>query len=177
MGTTYKLLGAAILVAATAGIGWVQAAAYAARPKQLRLLHHALARLETAIIYGHTPLSAAFHDIAQQMPPVLRDIFLSASQAMEHSAAQSFTAREAWEQAWERYGSNTSLTKEDLRIIKELGFTLGISDREDQSKHIKLAIKQLEQEEWSARENHSRYGKMTRSLGVLAGLLVVILMY
>lgn len=177
MAVTYKLLGAAILVSAAAGIGWVQAAAYAARPKQLRLLHHALARLETAIVYGQTPLSTAFYDIAQQMPAVLRDIFISASKAMGHSAAFPLTAREAWQQAWDLYGRNTALSKEDLRIVKELGYSLGISDREDQSKHIKLAIKQLEQEEWSAREDHNRYGKMTRSLGVLAGLLVVILMY
>lgn len=162
---------------AAAGIGWVQAAAYAARPKQLRLLHHALSRLETAILYSHTPLSTAFHDIAQQMPSTLRDVFTSAAMAMEQSAAVPLTAKEAWLQAWECYGGHTSLAKEDKRIVQELGYTLGISDRVDQSKHIKLTIKQLEQEEWSAREDDRRYGAMCRSLGVLAGLLVVILMY
>lgn len=174
---TYKLLGATLLIGAAAGIGFIQAATYAARPKQLRLLHHALSRLETAIMYAHTPLSAAFHDIAQQMSPALHVIFVSAAQAMEQSSAISSTAREAWQQAWDQHGGNTALNTADLRIVREFGYTLGVSDREDQCKHIRLAIKQLEQEEWTAQEEHKRYGVMCRSLGVLAGLLVVILIY
>lgn len=173
----YKLFGATLLIGASAGIGWIQAATYAARPKQLRLLHHALSRLETAIMYAHTPLSAAFYDIAQQMPSILHIIFIHAAKAMEQSSTISFTAKEAWQQAWDIHSGHTALNTVDLRIVREFGYTLGISDQEDQCKHIRLAIKQLEQEEWTAQEEYKKYGKMCRSLGVLAGLLIVILIY
>lgn len=176
----YKLLGATLLIGAATGIGWIQSATYAARPRQLRLLHHALSRLETAITYAHLPLSAAFHDISRQMPPVLSVIFVSAAKALDRSSDTSFisfTAREAWQQAWDQHGGQTALNAAALRIVREFGYTLGVSDREDQCKYIRLAIKQLEQEEWTAQEEHKRYGAMCRSLGVLTGLLVVILMY
>lgn len=173
----FKLLGSALLIAAAASIGWLKAASYAARPKQLRLLNHALQRLETAIMYGHTPLAAAFADISRQLPPPLRAVFADAAQAMDAADAVPLTAREAWQLSWERHRGNAALANEDLRILLELGYSLGISDRDDQRKHIRHAIKQLEQEEFVAREEYQRYGTMCRSLGVLSGLLAVILMY
>ncbi|CAH8771582.1 stage III sporulation protein SpoIIIAB [Paenibacillus dendritiformis] len=173
----FKLLGSALLIAAAASIGWLKAASYAARPKQLRLLNHALQRLETAIMYGHTPLAAAFAEISRQLPSPLRAVFADAAQGMDAADAIPLTAREAWQLSWERHRGNTALANEDLRILLELGYSLGISDRDDQRKHIRHAIKQLEQEEFVAREEYQRYGTMCRSLGVLSGLLAVILMY
>lgn len=134
-------------------------------------------RLETAIVYGHTPLSIALHDISQSLPSVLQTIFHQAAYALNTTHSEPVTARTAWQQAWEQQGKRTALTTADFRIVKELGYTLGISDRVDQQKHIQFALKQLEQAEWVAREEQQKYGKMSRSLGVLTGLLVVILMY
>ncbi|WP_272491158.1 stage III sporulation protein SpoIIIAB [Paenibacillus apiarius] len=172
-----KFIGAALLIASASSIGWLKAAQYAARPKQLRLLNHALQRLETAIVYGYTPLSSAFTDISRQMPSPLQLVFTEAAQAMNGADGPPLTAREAWDQAWRCNGKKTALAKEDIRILNELGYSLGVSDREDQRKHIRHAVKQLEQEESTAREEHQRYGTMCRSLGVLSGLLAVILMY
>ena len=56
-----------------------------------------------------------------------------------------------------------------------LGATLGISDREDQIKHLRLAMQQLKAEEDAARDDQARYEKMWKSLGVLIAALVVIL--
>jgi stage III sporulation protein AB len=128
-------------------------------------------------MYGHTPLPAAFTEISRQLLPPLHAVFNDAARAMDDADAAPLTAREAWQLAWERHHVNTALANEDLRVLLELGYSLGISDRDDQRKHIRHAIKQLEQEEFVAREEYKRYGTMCRSLGVLSGLLAVILMY
>jgi stage III sporulation protein AB len=57
-----------------------------------------------------------------------------------------------------------------------LGTTLGISDKEDQMKHIHLALLQLAAEEDAARDDQGRYEKMWKSLGILIAVLIVILM-
>jgi len=60
--------------------------------------------------------------------------------------------------------------------VIRLGDALGISDREDQIRHLRLAAALLQAEEAGARDEQARYGKMWRSLGFMAALLVVILM-
>jgi stage III sporulation protein AB len=59
----------------------------------------------------------------------------------------------------------------------QLGLTLGITDRDDQIKHLRLTASQLQTEELTAWEEQKRYEKMWKSLGLLSATLVVILMY
>ncbi|HBI05200.1 MAG TPA: stage III sporulation protein AB, partial [Paenibacillaceae bacterium] len=62
-------------------------------------------------------------------------------------------------------------------VLLQLGQVLGQSNREDQQKHIRLALMNLKSEEDVARAQQQKYEKMCRSLGLLGGLLVVILLY
>lgn len=62
-------------------------------------------------------------------------------------------------------------------IVLQLGYSLGASDRLDQIKHLRLAMNQLQCEEENAADEQRRYAKMWRSLGMLGGALVVILMF
>ena len=61
-------------------------------------------------------------------------------------------------------------------VLIRLGSSLGISDKDDQLKHIKLALLQLKAEEDAAKDDQGRYEKMWKSLGILIAVLVVILM-
>ncbi len=63
-----------------------------------------------------------------------------------------------------------------MRFCKQFGETLGQHDRESQQKHIRLCITHLEREEEEAKALQPQYEKMIKSLGVLAGLLIVILL-
>jgi stage III sporulation protein AB len=71
----------------------------------------------------------------------------------------------------------TACKKNEKDIMLLLGASLGVSDREDQLRYLRLAIAQLQAEEENAIEEQKRYEKMWRSLGVLAGALIVIVMY
>jgi stage III sporulation protein AB len=64
-----------------------------------------------------------------------------------------------------------------LDVLISFGSTLGISDRHDQVKHVKLAIAQLAQAEAKAWEEKEKNERMYKSLGVLSGLAIVILLY
>ena len=59
----------------------------------------------------------------------------------------------------------------------ELSGVLGTSDRQDQIKHIALAVGQLKHEEAAARDDQVKYEKMSKSLGLLIGALIVILIF
>ena len=62
-------------------------------------------------------------------------------------------------------------------MIIDFGKTLGIFDREDQLAHLARTQTHLEVEEGRAREEQERYEKMCKSLGILGGALIVILIY
>ncbi|NBD22694.1 stage III sporulation protein SpoIIIAB [Paenibacillus glycinis] len=168
-----KLIGAALILFAGAMIGWLQAARYAARPNQIRQLIHALQRLETEIGYGFTPLPEAIARCAAHVPEPAASLLRAVNGRL--AGGGELTFRESWEAAVVDAWPHTAMRQPEQTALIRLGHNLGISDREDQMKHLKLAVQQLHFEEDAARLDGVRYVKMWRSLGVLTAALIVIL--
>lgn len=169
-----KLLGAMLIIVAGTLIGFQQAARFAERPKQLRQLAHALQRLETEIGYGHTPLPEALARTAASSPPPISDMLKQAAEGVWAEDGPSFQV--SWSEAIKLHWRDTSLKAAEQAIMLRLGTTLGISDKDDQMKHLRLALTGLKAEEDAARDDQARYEKMWKSLGVLLAVLIVILM-
>jgi stage III sporulation protein AB len=167
-------MGALLVLFAGTMIGYLQGARFAARPRQIRQLTHALQRLETEIQYGQTPLPEAIARLAGIVQPLVSPLFAEISRSLDHIAG--LTVRECWERTLQEGWGATAMKKPELDAMLRLGATLGGSGRDDQVKHIKLAMLQLQAEESSARDDQQRYEKMSRSLGVLGAALLVIIM-
>ncbi|MCP8967060.1 stage III sporulation protein SpoIIIAB [Ectobacillus ponti] len=168
-----KLMGAVLIVIATTWVGFQLAKRYSERPRQLRLLKSALQSLEAEIMYGHTPLRDAAQRLAKQMPKPLCWFF----ETFEAELCKGEkTVREAWNDSLVQVWKLTALKKTELEILQQFGETLGQHDRDSQQKHIRLCITHLEREEGEAKDAQLQYERMMRSLGVLTGLLIVILL-
>ncbi|AIQ31001.1 MULTISPECIES: stage III sporulation protein SpoIIIAB [Paenibacillus] len=170
-----KLLGAVLIVLAGTLAGFKRAAQYADRPRHIRGLIAALQRLETEIQYGYTPLPEALRRIGMQSKEPLRAFFLTAAEEM--SPPHNCSAEEAVQRSMEIHWSSASLKGTEKEIFRQLSCTLGTSDRSNQSTHIALALQQLKQEETAAREDQGKYEKVSKSLGLLLGALIVILIF
>lgn len=170
-----KVIGAVLILFSGTMFGFYQAAMLSRRPKQIREFIHALQRLETEIVYGLTPLTVAFHKLADQLAHPAAGLFRQAAEAL--AATTDRSAGEIWRQAAEEQWKYSALKDSEKQILLQLGHTLGRSDREDQVKHLRLAVSLLQAEERTAQEDQRRYESMWKSLGVLMGALVVILMY
>ncbi|MBD2847285.1 stage III sporulation protein AB [Paenibacillus sp. IB182496] len=169
-----KLTGALLILFAGTMIGMFYSARLAARPNQIRQLVHALQRLETEIAYGYTPLPEAMIRTAAGLQPPVSDLLGLAGASAGEGNGQSF--QQCWEEAIAVNWPQSAMKEPERLILRRLGTTLGISDREDQQQHLRLALLQLQAEEEAAREDQARYGKMGRNLGILGAALVVILM-
>lgn len=169
-----KLIGAALVLFAGTMIGFAQAARFAERPRQIRHLLHALQRLETEIGYGQTPLPEALHRVSLAVPKPLSALF--AAIAAELRSGAGVTVKASWERTFEEGWPSTAMRGGEREALLRLGASLGGSGKEDQLKHVRLAMLQLQAEETSAREEQQKYEKLSRSLGVLGAALVVILM-
>jgi stage III sporulation protein AB len=170
-----KLIGAILIVVAGAMIGHLKARKLADRPAQIRRFIRVLQQLETEISYGFTPLPEAMHKLALQTTEPLSTMFSVVSSNLQSPLGLS--VKESWDQAILERWSYTAMQEGEQDIIVQLGSSLGTTDREDQLKHLRLASSQLGSMESEAAEEQRRFEKMWRSLGVLGGALIVVMMY
>ena len=170
-----KLIGAVILVSACGYAGWTVSRGYARRPEELRQFISALQMLDTEITYAATPLPDALSGISERVDPRVASFFVQAAGELKSSRGTS--AREAWSRALERYRAGSALDKGDLGILNSLGSSLGISDREDQGKHLRLALEQLKLAQARAEETAVKNVKLWNYVGLLGGLIIVLAMY
>jgi len=170
-----KLLGAMLILLAFTLFGFYQAHQFSRRPKQIADLIRSMQRLETEITYGFTPLPQALLKIAEACPPPVGAMFQNAAEELRKDGSRS--VQQIWQEAIQTQWQHTSMKKGEQDIVRQLGFTLGLSDSTDQVKHLRLAIQQLQGEMDGAQEDRKRYESMWRSLGLLMGALLVILMY
>ncbi|KZM56828.1 MULTISPECIES: stage III sporulation protein SpoIIIAB [Aeribacillus] len=168
-----KLLGSLFILLATTWIGFDSAKRLTERTRQLRQLKVSLQSLEAEIMYGHTPLQDASLHIAKQAAPPLSNLFTLFSEKLSQG---DMDVKSAWESSLLEIWPYTSLKEGELEVLKQFGETLGQHDLISQQKHIKLTMAHLEKEEKEALFNQEHYGKMTKSLGFLAGLLIIILL-
>jgi stage III sporulation protein AB len=170
-----KFVGGVLIIGAATLFGFLKAAHYVRRPKQIRSLISALGRMETEIMYALTPLPEAFASLSKQVAEPLSSLFRITSERLSKSDGKS--TREIWQWSVNDVWTRTSMKQAEQEVVLQLGTVLGLTDRSDQIKHLRLAISQLQTEETESREEQSRYEKMWKSLGVLIGALIVIVMY
>ncbi|MDT3698179.1 MAG: stage III sporulation protein SpoIIIAB [Thermincola sp.] len=170
-----KLIGACLTLAACASFGFTWAGLYEKRPRQIKGLEGALQLLETEIIYGATPLPEAMEEVALRCDSEIAVLFRRT--AGELRKMEGLTGGEAWQKAINDFFPGTALNKQDILILQRLGSSLGISDREDQAKHLTLTKSQLAAAAVQAEMTAKKSATVYRYLGVLGGLLLVLVLY
>ncbi|SFS93349.1 stage III sporulation protein SpoIIIAB [Marininema halotolerans] len=170
-----KLIGATLILLSSSAVGFHIAHRYAERPRQIRQLLGTFSVLETEITYGARRLDEICEQLARREKEPVRSLFAQCAKNL--STLDGVSTYECWQRAVESMWPSTSMKTPEKEVLIDFGKTLGVSDRADQMQHIQRAKVNLATEEGRALEAQARYEKMCRSLGILAGLLIVILIY
>ncbi|RSL34555.1 stage III sporulation protein SpoAB [Salibacterium salarium] len=165
-------LGAICIITACTWAGFEIAKKLTERPKQLRQLKIALQSFEAEIMYGMSPLPEASRKISKQIPVPLSYLFYFFAEYLKKGES---TVPNAWSKSLEETWPYTALQLEEKEVMYQFGATLGQHEKVQQQKHIRLAMIHLEKEEKEAKETEHRYEKMAKSLGFLAGLLLIVI--
>ncbi|MFC4558782.1 stage III sporulation protein SpoIIIAB [Virgibacillus kekensis] len=166
-------IGALLFIGTTTWIGFEISSRLNNRPKHIRQLKNALQILEAEILYSQLPLQDAFQTIARQIPQPVSNFFQSLNESISKGNTELFRF---WNEHVNELLRESALGANEGEILKQFGRTLGQHDFEQQQKHIMLTINHLDRELEDARENQARYSKMAKSLGLLCGLFVVLLL-
>lgn len=168
-----KAVASALIISTTSAVGFTIARRYRERPQHLRQLQSALQGLATEIGYGATPLPEACANLAATHQTPIADMFRSAALQLDQPGT---TAAVAWQAGMITLLQRSALKEQDLLVTRQLGAVLGLSDRQDQERHLALAVQHLQREEAMAEQEQHKNERMWRYLGVLSGLMVVIVL-
>lgn len=169
-----KWIGALLLLGTTTWAGFEWSKRLSDRPKHIRQLINALQILEAEIVYSQLPLQKAFSVMGKQLPQPASDLFKQLTAQLEQKGNN---LPDVWRTTVEAWTLKANLAKNEKDILLQFGATLGQHDFTQQKKHIQLALHHLEREMQEARDQHLKYAKLAKSLGVLAGLFLIILLF
>lgn len=152
-------------------LGKKLAGKYTNRTKELKEIKNAINILQTKIRYTHEPLPEIFKQIEEKVDEPITYIFKIAREHMKTK-----TANISWEQALQEYKSKTNLKIEDIKVLQGLGKLLGQTDIEGQISQIELTLNFLEEQIQNSTQEQQKNEKMYKSLGVITGLALVIIL-
>lgn len=164
-----KYITLVLLFCASTYIGTLISKKYLNRVKDLKEIKNALNMFSTKIKFTYEPIPQIFAEISTKIKANIGEIFLMASKKMEN-----LNAGEAWIEALEN--SKTSMSKEDIEVLKGLSNLLGKVDLEGQVSEVTLVENFLDTQISLAEEEKNKYEKLYKTLGITIGLAVVIIL-
>ncbi len=165
-----KIIGAVLIIIASASIGRLFAAKLHQRQICLSQLQQGLLALEREVGFAATPLPQALAQaaLAANHGGV---VFTAAADLLVNG--EGLSAAEAFEQSIAE--SQLAISKEDRQILADLSAGLGLSDCDDQLKKIELIRLRLQSAETEAKEQYASWGKIWKNIGWSVGAVLVLM--
>ncbi|MCL2364706.1 MAG: stage III sporulation protein AB [Defluviitaleaceae bacterium] len=169
-----QLLGAAVVVGGAAALGFHYAARESARLLDLLELKKALLILSSEIDYMRTPLPTAAANIGKRTERWVGPFFSQFGEAL--GANDGETAYQLWARVLGQV-DDAALTEEDVKVIDGFGKTLGYLDKQMQQNAIDYAVRYIDETAAALQVQAEKSKKMYRSLGVIGGLFLAVVLW
>ena len=170
-----SIAGAVALIAGCAALGFYLAAQEGFRVQDLQEFKKALLILSSEIEHIRSPLPMACANIAKRTKNPISALFLHFSRLLAENDGE--TAYQLWMQAIQGQKKRASMAAEDWDIIEGFGKTLGYLDKQMQQSAITYATEYIDEKTISLQTQSEKNKRMYRSLGVIGGLLLVVVLW
>ena len=169
------IAGAVTLIAGCAALGFYLAAQEGFRVQDLQEFKKALMILSSEIEHLRAPLPIACANIAKRTKEPVSALFTQFSQLLTENEGE--TAYQLWMQAMGGQKSRAHLAAEDWDVLEGFGKTLGYLDKQMQQSAIAYAVEYIDEKTASLQAQSDKNKRMYRSLGVIGGLLLAVLLW
>ncbi len=170
-----KLCGAVLVFFAAAGLGFFHAAKVRKKYEELLYLKKVIFMLRGEINYNISVMSEIFSHMSERLRTPYHEIFENLSRQMEENQGKNFS--DMWNETVIKHLSEIIVCDRDLDKLKELGENLGFLDKDMQMNYINLYLENLS---LSIAENQDKVQadeKLTRVLGILAGIFIIVFLW
>jgi len=165
----FKIILLISIVVASTFLGILFSKKYSNREKELKEMKNALNIFKAKIKFTYEPIPNIFLEISNKIDGNVGKIFERASNRMKEE-----NAGDAWVKAYDDVPSN--LIEEDIVILKNLGRLLGQTDIEGQLSQIEVVTQFLDDQLENAKQEKIKNEKMYRTLGIVGGLTISIIL-
>ena len=156
-------------------LGFYFAAQEKLRVQDLQEFKKALMILSSEIEHMRTPLPLACANISKRTAGTVSILFEQFSDLLSHEAGE--TAYQLWLQALESQKKRSYLATEDWDAIENFGKTLGYLDKQMQQSAITCTVEYIDEKTTSLQTQSDKNSRMYRSLGIIGGLLLVVVLW
>lgn len=164
-----KLIGMTAVIISVSLIGIFKSADLKKRADNLLEFEKVLRLMENEIVFARNPLNTALSNISDVTKA--KDMLIYVKNDIS-----TFGIRKAWINGVKMYYKKFRLTDEDANMLAVLANTLGQTDAKTQSDNIKYVIALINTQYTEAQTEYAKTGKMYRSLGILAGMFIAVLL-
>lgn len=161
------------IFACCTSVGILVSKSYSDRLKELKNLSSLINIVKNKITFTHRPLVQIFEEVAQiDGSSKISNIFSSTSEKLQYEPF-----KKAWDKAIGEQKKYLNLKNEDINLIKTFGNMIGKTDISGQVNEIDEFILLLNSQIVIAEEEKNKNFKMHKSLGVIIGLGIVIILF
>lgn len=166
-----RLMGAALVAAGGAALGFQAAAGLRSQVRALEEMSQGLALLERELELNAPPLSRLLERGAERSRGPAEKLFRECLRGLDRLDREDFST------LWRRLVSGCmALGREGQAVLAPLGDTLGRYDGERQREALAAARRRLEELSARLEEDSRRRGRVYQALGLSGGAFLVILL-
>ena len=170
-----KIMGSVLILISGVCLGFRQAAAFSARPRQLRQVISALTALNAQINYLASPLPDALVKCTAGLSGPVGRLLEKTGRLLNEKGY--LTPKEAFFSAYAEEEESLAFLSPELEVFEILFANLGLADREEQQKSLSLIEYQLGKIQEEAQNLAAKNVKMYRYLGVCGALAAIIIFF
>lgn len=169
-----KLAGAALLFFGTAGFSFSICREQRERLRLLKNLKYMYQLLQNEICYTGLPLPEIFRSISEKLEAPLKEALLEVSQSMTWEQGKSF--QEVWESKISICLKGLPLTEIQKELLLKFPECTGISEREGQAKMLERYVRETDRYILQLETEEKSRNKVIMSLGIAAGIFIIIIL-
>lgn len=173
-----KLVGAALVIFAGAGFGACPVHKIRERTKEMEELYFCLLRLRSEINHAVRPLPEAFRSAAESRQGTVGGVYRN---AMKQLAVRMERGRESYEvllrESAQESFKGSVLTREEQEVFVCNFLLLGGADRERQSQVLEYYAETVRVAIAQEKQKKKERAYLYRSLGVLGGIFLSVILY
>lgn len=168
-----KIVGGILVLTAAAFYGWKLSCDQQEHMEQLVAMKEMFLMLTGEISYTKTPLKEAFSRMAQQNKEPFTGFLKQAAEGLEENED---SIGEFWKKLIDREAGRFLFSKEEESLLKRVGENFGYLDGQMQLKNLELYIGQAEVLIERSQKELKEKQKLSRTLSLMCGLFVIILL-
>lgn len=169
-----RLILGIIIVLGCGYLGIYYSSDFKVRVSSIEELKTVLQRLEFNISFMNLPLGDAIYKMLATQTGSMQNILKFVANEIKSDRFQSM--ERIWQEAFENYGNELKLKKEDVEIILEFSKNLGKGDRQSEINNIRAALARLELKHEEAVTSAKENVRLFRSIGLSCGVFIAIIL-